>query len=76
MEIAIPRSARDSNLLTLVAPGHQIGPDKRAQVAIQHAVHSVPLFEAAKTNFRAHEAEKAKFRMPYFAVQFTRIEPR
>ena len=35
-----------------------------------------PLFEAAKTNFRANEAEKAKFRMPYFAVQFTRIEPR
>ncbi len=35
-----------------------------------------PLFESAKTTFRAHEAEKAKFRMPYFSVQFTRIKPR
>lgn len=35
-----------------------------------------PLFESAKTTFRANEAEKAKFRMPYFSVQFTRIEPR
>ena len=35
-----------------------------------------PLFESAKTTFRANEAEKAKFRTPYFSVQFTRIEPR
>jgi hypothetical protein len=35
-----------------------------------------PLFESAKTTFRANEAEKAKFRMPYFSVQFTRIEPK
>ena len=35
-----------------------------------------PLFESSKTTFRAHEAEKAKFRTPYFSVQFTRIEPR
>jgi len=35
-----------------------------------------PLFESAKTTFRANEAEKAKFRTPYFSVQFTRIEPK
>ena len=35
-----------------------------------------PLFESAKTTFRANEAEKAKFRTPYFSVQFTKIEPR
>ena len=35
-----------------------------------------PLFESSKTTFRAHEAEKAKFRMPYFSVQFTRIDPK
>jgi hypothetical protein len=35
-----------------------------------------PLFEASKTTFRANEAEKAKFRAPYFSVRFTRIEPR
>ena len=35
-----------------------------------------PLFESAKTTFRANEAEKAKFRTPYFSVQFTRIAPR
>jgi hypothetical protein len=34
------------------------------------------MFESSKTTFRAHEAEKAKFRTPYFSVQFTRIEPR
>ena len=34
-----------------------------------------PLFESSKTTFRANEAEKAKFRMPYFSVQFTSIEP-
>ena len=28
-----------------------------------------PLFEASKTTFRANEAEKAKFRAPYFSVQ-------
>lgn len=35
-----------------------------------------PMFESSKTTFRANEAEKAKFRMPYFSVQFTKIEPR
>jgi hypothetical protein len=35
-----------------------------------------PLFESSKTTFRANEAEKAKFRMPYFSVRFTSIEPR
>jgi hypothetical protein len=35
-----------------------------------------PLFESSKVTFKANEAEKAKFRMPYFSVQFTRIEPR
>jgi hypothetical protein len=35
-----------------------------------------PLFESAKTTFRANEAEKAKFRMPYFSVQFTKIDSR
>jgi hypothetical protein len=35
-----------------------------------------PLFESSKTTFQANEAEKAKFRTPYFSVQFTRIEPR
>lgn len=35
-----------------------------------------PLFESSKTTFQANEAEKAKFRAPYFSVQFTRIEPR
>ena len=35
-----------------------------------------PVFESAKTTFQANEAAKAKFRMPYFSVQFTRIEPR
>jgi hypothetical protein len=35
-----------------------------------------PLFESAKTTFRANEAEKAKFRMPYFSVKFTTIAPK
>ena len=35
-----------------------------------------PLFESSKTTFQANEAEKAKFRTPYFSVQFTRIEPK
>jgi hypothetical protein len=35
-----------------------------------------PLFESSKVTFKANEAEKAKFRTPYFSVQFTRIEPR
>ena len=35
-----------------------------------------PLFESAKTTFRANEAEKAKFRTPYFSLQFTRIVPK
>lgn len=35
-----------------------------------------PLFESSKTTFRAHEAEKAKFRTPYFSVQFTKIDPK
>ena len=35
-----------------------------------------PLFESSKTTFRANEAEKAKFRTPYFSVQFTKIEPK
>lgn len=35
-----------------------------------------PLFESSKTTFRANEADKAKFRTPYFSVRFTRIEPR
>ena len=35
-----------------------------------------PLFESSKTTFRANEAEKAKFRTPYFSVKFTAIEPR
>ena len=33
-----------------------------------------PLFESSKTTFKANEAEKAKFRMPYFSVQFTKID--
>jgi hypothetical protein len=33
-----------------------------------------PLFESSKTTFRANEAEKAKFRAPYFSLQFTKIE--
>jgi hypothetical protein len=28
-----------------------------------------PLFESSKTTFQANEAEKAKFRTPYFSVQ-------
>lgn len=35
-----------------------------------------PLFESSKTTFQANEAEKAKFRTPYFSVQFTRIDPK
>jgi hypothetical protein len=35
-----------------------------------------PLFESSKITFRANEAEKAKFRTPYFSVQFMKIEPR
>ena len=35
-----------------------------------------PLFESLKTTFQANEAEKAKFRTPYFSVQFTAIELR
>lgn len=35
-----------------------------------------PLFESAKTTFRANEAEKAKFRTPYFSVQFAKIDPK
>jgi hypothetical protein len=35
-----------------------------------------PLFESSKTTFQANEAEKAKFRTPYFSVQFTAIELR
>ncbi len=35
-----------------------------------------PLFESSRVTFQANEAEKAKFRTPYFSVQFTRIEPR
>ncbi len=35
-----------------------------------------PLFESLKTTFQANEAEKAKFRTPYFSVQFTKIELR
>jgi len=35
-----------------------------------------PVFESSKTTFHANEAERAKFRMPYFSVQFTSIEPR
>jgi hypothetical protein len=35
-----------------------------------------PLFESSKTTFQANEAEKAKFRTPYFSVHFTRIEPK
>ncbi|GEP53354.1 hypothetical protein RSO01_05200 [Reyranella soli] len=35
-----------------------------------------PLFESSKVTFKANEAEKAKFRMPYFSVQFIKIEPR
>jgi hypothetical protein len=35
-----------------------------------------PLFESSKVTFKANEAEKAKFRMPYFSVQFTKIEPK
>lgn len=35
-----------------------------------------PLFESSKITFQANEAEKAKFRTPYFSVQFNRIEPR
>lgn len=31
-----------------------------------------PLFESSKTTFQANEAEKAKFRMPYFSVRLTR----
>lgn len=35
-----------------------------------------PMFESAKLNFRANEVEVAKFRMPYFSVQFTEIVAR
>jgi len=35
-----------------------------------------PSFESSKASFSANEAEKAKFRAPYFSVQFTRIEPK
>lgn len=35
-----------------------------------------PVFESSKTTFQANEAEKAKFRTPYFSVQFIRIEPK
>ena len=35
-----------------------------------------PVFESAKLNFRANEVELAKFRAPYFSVQFTDIAVR
>jgi hypothetical protein len=35
-----------------------------------------PLFESSKSTFQANEAEKAKFRTPYYSVRFTRIEPK
>ena len=35
-----------------------------------------PVFESSKITFQANEAEKAKFRTPYFSVQFTKIEPK
>ena len=35
-----------------------------------------PVFESAKLNFRANEVEIAKFRTPYFSVQFTEIVAR
>jgi hypothetical protein len=35
-----------------------------------------PLYESSKVTFKANEAHKAKFRMPYFSVQFIKIEPR
>jgi hypothetical protein len=34
-----------------------------------------PLFESSTVNLGANEAGKAKFRMPYFSVQFTSIVP-
>ena len=69
-ETAIPPNTELHDILKAMKPGmHAI-----ASGHFFAGEDGGPLFESAKTNFRANEAEKAKFRTPYFSVQFTRIE--
>lgn len=71
-ECAIPVNSRLYDVLKKMKPGAvatvsgRFFPDE----------NNGPVFESAKLNFRANEVELAKFRTPYFSVQFTEIVAR
>ena len=71
-ETAIPTNSRLYEALKQMKPGGKA-------IVSGHFfpdANGGPVFESAKVNYRANEVEQAKFRTPYFSVQFTDIAAR